>query len=54
MKIKIQLENPDIICFARTNSKGECNIIQCSNSFVHFIGYQKFNLIGKKIESIMP
>ena len=48
------LENPDIICFARTNSKGECNIIQCSNSFVHFIGYQKFNLIGKKIESIMP
>ncbi len=48
------LENPDVICFARTNSKGECNIIQCSNSFVHFIGFQKFNLIGKKIEQIMP
>ncbi len=48
------LENPDVICFARSNSKGECNIIQCSNSFVHFIGFQKFNLIGKKIEQIMP
>ena len=48
------LENPDIICFARTNNKGECDIIQCSNSFVHFIGYQKFNLIGKKVETIMP
>ncbi len=48
------LENPEIICFERTNNKGECNMIKCSKSFVHFIGYQKFNIISKKVEMIMP
>ena len=28
-------------------------MIQYSNSFVHFIGYQKYNIIGKKVEMIM-
>ena len=48
------LENPEIVLFARSNDKGECNMIQCSNSFVLFSGYQKHELIGKQIEYIMP
>ena len=48
------LENPDIVAFCRANEKGECIFIQCSNSFVEFLGYLKKEIIGQKIEIIMP
>jgi len=48
------LENQDLIIYSRTNEKGECFIIQCSNSIIAMFGYTKIELIGKKIEFLMP
>ena len=48
------IENPDIVCFCTVNEKGECDIIQCSNSFVYLSGYSKIDVIGKNIEFLMP
>ncbi len=48
------LENQDMVIYSRTNEKGQCNIIQCSNSIVGMFGYTKQEIIGKKIEYLMP
>jgi len=48
------LENQDLVIYSRTNEKGDCQIIQCSNSIVAMFGYAKLELIGKKIEFLMP
>jgi len=48
------LENQDLIIYSRTNEKGECQIIQCSNSIISMLGYSKIELIGKKVEFLMP
>ena len=48
------LENPDYILYATSNEKGECNIGQCTNSIVNLLGYMKSEIIGKKIEVLMP
>ena len=48
------LENPDYIVYATSNEKGECNIGQCTNSIVNILGYMKSEIIGKKIEVLMP
>lgn len=48
------IENPDIVCFCSVNEKGECDIVQCSNSFVYLSGYSKIDVIGKSIEFLMP
>ena len=48
------LENPDYIMYATSNEKGECNIGQCTNSIVNLLGYMKSEIIGKKIEVLMP
>ena len=48
------LERPDYHIYARSNDMGKCHIIQCSNSIVHLLGYNKQELIGKKIEMLMP
>ena len=48
------LENQDYVIYTRANEKGECDIIQCSNSVVYLLGFLKQELIGKSIETIMP
>lgn len=48
------LENQELVIYSRTNEKGQCNIIQCSNSIVSMFGYSKQEVIGKKIEYLMP
>lgn len=48
------LENQDYIMYCRCNDMGHCNIIQCSNSIISLLGYQKQELMGKKIEMLMP
>ena len=52
--LDIILENQDYVLFCRANEKGECDIIQCSNSVVYMLGFIKQELIGKSIETIMP
>ena len=48
------IEKPDYLIFANSNEKGKCKIFQFSNSLSHLIGYQKFELINKPIETLMP
>ena len=52
--LDILLENQDYVMYCRTNEKGECNIIQTSNSIVHLLGFLKQDLIGNNIETLMP
>ena len=48
------LERPVYQIYTRSNDMGKCHIIQCSNGIVHLLGYSKQELIGKRIEMIMP
>ncbi len=52
--LDIILEDQDYVIYCRTNEKGDCSILQCSNSVVNLLGFTKQNLIGKKIEILMP
>ena len=44
--LDLLLENQDLVIYSRTNEKGECQIIQCSNSIIALLGYSKLELIG--------
>ena len=48
------LENQDYVIFANSNEKGQCSIVQSSNSITYLLGYLKKDIIGKQIEVIMP
>ena len=48
------LENPDYTFFCSSNDKAKCTIVQCSNSLINLLGYQKSELIGKSLEILMP
>ena len=48
------LERPVYQIYTRSNDMGKCHIIQCSNGIVHLLGYSKQELIGKRIEMLMP
>ena len=52
--IDIELENPNYIIYATSNEKGECSISQCTSSIANLLGYMKSEVIGKKIEVLMP
>jgi hypothetical protein len=52
--IENDLENPDYILYATSNEKGECTIGQCTNSIVNLLGYMKSEIVGKRIEVLMP
>ena len=52
--LDILLENQEYVIYCRTNEKGDCNIIQCSNSIIYLLGFIKQDLIGKNIEVLMP
>jgi hypothetical protein len=52
--IDLLLETQDLLIYSRTNEKGECEMIQCSNSIIGLLGFTKQEIIGKKIESLMP
>ena len=53
-KIDAELENPNYIIYATSNEKGECSINQCTNSIANLLGYMKSEIIGKRIEILMP
>ena len=48
------LERPAYYIYARSNDMGKCHIMQCTNAIVHLFGYNKQELIGKRIEMLMP
>ena len=48
------LENQDFVFFCSSNDKGKCTIIQCSNSIINLLGYEKSEIIGKSLEFLMP
>ena len=54
INIETDLENPNYIIYATSNEKGDCTIGQCTNSIVNLLGYMKSEIIGKKIEILMP
>ena len=49
-----EVENPNFIVYSTSNEKGDCSITQCTSSFANLIGYMKSEIIGKKIEILMP
>ena len=52
--IETELESPNYIIYSTSNEKGECTISQCTNSIVNLLGYLKSEIVGKRIEVIMP
>ena len=52
--IEVLLDNQDYLLFSDLDEKGNCTIIQSSESFSKFLGYQKIDLIGKPIKIIIP
>ena len=48
------LNNQDFWLYYDFDEKGNTKIVQCTYSFCHYLGYQKFHIIGKPIEMIMP
>ena len=48
------LNNQDFLLFCDSNEKGNCKISNCSESFSHFLNYQKYDIIGKPLEIIFP
>ena len=53
-KIDSLLHNQDYILYCDSDEKGNCKINQCSYSFCHYLGYQKFQIIGKPLALIVP
>ena len=52
--LDVELETPNYIIYSTSNEKGECSISQCSSSIANLLGYMKSEIIGKKIEILMP
>ena len=52
--IEAELESPNYIIYSTSNEKGECTLNQCTNSIVNLLGYLKSEIVGKRIEVIMP
>ena len=52
--LEAELEKPDYIIYSTSNEKGECSISQCSSSIANLLGYMKNEIIGKRIEILMP
>ena len=52
--IESLIDNQDFIVYGNLDEKGSCKISQISVSFAQFLGYKKYDLIGKKVEIIFP
>ena len=52
--IEEDLESPNYIMYCTSDEKGDCIISQCTNSVANLLGYIKSDVIGKKIEVLMP
>ena len=52
--LELLLEDQEQVIYCRGNEKGDFSILQMSNSVVNLLGFTKHDLIGKKIETLMP
>ena len=48
------LNNQDYIIFCDSDEKGNCKIIECSLSLSNLLGYEKYLMIGKSLELVVP
>ena len=48
------LEIPEYIIFIRANEKGNCTLVQFSNSLCHIIGYERHEILNKPFEILLP
>mgnify|MGYP002623817560 CR=1 FL=1 len=53
-RIEELVDNQDYILFADSDEKGSGKIIQCTISFANLLGYQKHEIIGKRLDIIFP
>ena len=53
-RIEELIDNQDYILFADSDENGNCKIVQISASLSHFLGYQKYDIIGKNMDIIIP
>ena len=53
-KLEELIDNQDYIMFGDCDEKGNCKIIQSSSSLTSFLSYQKYDIIGKPFEIILP
>ena len=53
-KLEDLADNQDYLLFADSDEKGNSKIMQCSESFSHLLGYQKYDIIGKPLGVIFP
>jgi len=52
--IEVVEDNQDFLLFGDFDEKGNCKIIQSSESFANFLGYKKIDIIGKSLKIIFP
>ena len=48
------IEVQDYIIFVKANEKGQCTIIQFSNSLSYILGYEKHEILNKPFEILLP
>jgi len=52
--IEAVIDNQDFILFGNLDEKGNCKISQISASLAQFLGYKKYDIIGKQFEILLP
>ena len=52
--IEALVDNQDYILFCDSDEFGNCKMIQCSASFAFLLSYQKYDILGKSLELVIP
>ena len=52
--IESLIDNQDFILFGNFDEKGNSKISQITVSFAQFLGYKKYDIIGKQFEALLP
>jgi len=52
--IEALVDNQDYLLFCDSDEFGNCKMMQCSASFAHLLSYQKYDIVGKPLEIIIP
>ena len=53
-RIEELIDNQDYILFADSDENGNSKIVQISASLSHFLGFQKYDIIGRNMDIIIP